>query len=108
MPIDLDIQKVDNILTTSTTAFLHKPSVRNTSSNFSSNVPILITISLEKNTTNPIFPTIVPLDPLTTSYRSKNTTIFIPRSTLLQFTDQKIPNTNSNNINKNQSPIRKN
>ena len=89
MPIDLDIQKVDNVLTTSTTTFLHKPSVRNTSSNFSSNFPILITISLKQNTTNPIFPTIVPLDPLTTSYRSKNTTIFIPRSTLLQFTDQK-------------------
>ena len=99
--IDLDLQKVNNIPTTSTTTFPKKTSVRNTSLNSSSNFPIPITTSLKQNTTNPILPTVTPLDPLTTSYRSKNTTISIPTSTLLQPTDQKIPNTNSNNINTN-------
>ena len=97
--IDLDLQKSYNIPTTSTTTFPHKPSVRNTSSIFSFNFPIPITTSLKQNTTNPILLAISPLDPLTTSYRSKNTTISIPRSTLLHSTDQTIPNNNSNNIN---------
>ena len=97
--IDLDLQKAEYIPTTSTTTFSHIPSVRNTSSNFTSTFHIPISTSLQQNTTSPIRHTSNQQDPLATRSRSKNANISLLKSALLKATNHKIPNTNSNNIN---------
>ena len=97
--LDLDLQKAKYITTNSTTTLSHIPSVRNTSSNFTSTFPIPISASLQQSTINPILPTSNQLNFLITRSRSKNTNNSLLPSTLLKSTDHKIPNTNSNNIN---------